>query len=63
MSKHTWYLVGLVLLAAACSPVLEPKSVPFVPGHVQAGPAQDSSQTYGWRGEGNKGRRLFVSTQ
>jgi len=57
MSKHIWCLVGLVLVAAACSPVLEPKpDVPFTNAIQQ--PAQDTT-TYGWRGEGEHKRRLF----
>jgi len=31
MSKRTWYLVGLVLFAGACNPVLESPIEPYVP--------------------------------
>ena len=31
MSKRAWYLVGLVLLAAACNSVLESPIEPYVP--------------------------------
>lgn len=59
MGKHTWYLIGLVLVAAACSPVLEPKPESYAPHNVQVGqPGQDTT-TYGWRGEGQNRRRLL----
>ena len=60
MSKGIWYLVGLVLVAGACSPVLEPTTARIDRGNpavAQAG--QDTSETYGWRGEGPAKRRLF----
>lgn len=31
MSKRAWYLIGLVLLAGACSPVLEPRDEAYTP--------------------------------
>lgn len=37
MSKPAWYLVGLVLLAAACNPVLESANPPYIPSGNQLG--------------------------
>lgn len=45
MSKRTWYLIGLVLLAAACNPVFEPKSELFKPG-LSADTAQTGNQQH-----------------
>lgn len=37
MSKRAWYLIGLVLLAGACSPVLEPSADAYEPSNAQVG--------------------------
>ena len=41
MSKRAWYLVGLVLLATACNPVLESPIEPYVPNN---GAVEDAAQ-------------------
>lgn len=54
MNKRAWYLVGLVLLAAACSPVLESKIEPYSPDNATADglsrqAAPDSAPQHGSR--------------
>jgi hypothetical protein len=44
MSKRTWYLIGLVLVAGACNPVLEPNYDAPAPTNDQvAQAAQDTT--------------------
>ena len=44
MSKRSWYLIGLVVLAGACSPVLEPNTEAYTPSNAQVGQlAQDTT--------------------
>ncbi len=47
MSKRAWYLIGMVLLAGACSPVLEPKAEAFVPSNAEVGQPAPASRALG----------------
>jgi hypothetical protein len=46
MRNRTWYLIGLVLLAAACSSVVEPESARVLPGIIHEPPIPQDSPAW-----------------